>query len=203
MCRCYQERGSIGKTRGPLFAFLKNDISVPRGGATHWLFGICALLVSSLVLSLAVPASAELHEGDGYVVTTVDGGWDFSASSFVPSFADADLALHVIRVSAVGGNAPQTYYLVSPGIQFAPVGVDFDSLTVAPDSGYVQTAAGLQYYNYFLQTHEGYFAKVQMLQDDGLQWPFHYVYQDDGSRNLDTSVSVEPTTWGRIKSLYR
>lgn len=50
---------------------------------------------------------------------------------------------------------------------------------------------------YIIRTAEGHFAKFVVREFDVL-----YAYQDDGTRNLDTTVPVAESTWGRIKSLW-
>jgi hypothetical protein len=56
---------------------------------------------------------------------------------------------------------------------------------------------------YVVRTIDGLYAKFQMLRwDPAGAADFEYYVQMDGSTNLDSTIPVCSTTWGRLKTLY-
>jgi len=151
-------------------------------------------------------AHADLHIGTGHLLS--EGGWDFSDSSYSIGTTAWDFGF-VVTVATEAARSPiqgeelvANWYL-GAGVQYAPNGVPFDSLLVAPDSFYTDVVLAWSFHSYFIRTQEGHYARVELqgLGDYPLQ--FRFVYQDDGTTNLDITVGTEPTTWGRLKALYR
>jgi hypothetical protein len=137
-----------------------------------------------------------------------EGGWDFGDSSYVSSTTEWDIGFAVTatqRLAAVPGQGELLLanWPSGAGVQFAPPGVPFDSLLVAPDNGYSQYLLAIQYESYFVLTQEGLYAKIELQSFGDYEKQFRFVFQDDGSTNLDPTVAVESRTWGRVKSLYR
>jgi hypothetical protein len=56
-----------------------------------------------------------------------------------------------------------------------------------------------------MKTGDGFYLKfvVRRFQPLGGGLLIEYYVQMDGSNNLDDFVAVRPTTWGRVKALYR
>lgn len=175
----------------------ERDLS-PRGKRSFYLAGIACVTVCSLLA--VTPAVATLHRGEGYLGLN-QGGWDFSAFSYVtgPDLINADVFLAVMAYGSDDYLQPTTYFLSGSGLQYAPTGVDFDSLAVAPESGYTDTVLAYQWGCYFVRTKEGHYAKMQLYDFGPYPWVFRYAYQDDGT----TTVPVVQSTWGKLKELYR
>jgi len=144
-------------------------------------------------------ASAALHEGEGFI-RGGGGGWDFSTFSYLEGDdgINSDIFLAVVAFAEPAQGEILAAFGLS-GVQYAPVDVEFDSLSIAPDSGYVYGVVADQGRCYFVRTKESQYAKIQLLLYDGYTWPFRYVYQDDGS----TVLPVAESTWGKLKELYR
>jgi hypothetical protein len=154
---------------------------------------------------LPLPAHAKLHIGTGHLLS--EGGWDFSDSSYSIGTTAWDFGFVVTVATEVARSPLQGEELVAnwslgAGVQYAQPGAPFDSLLVAPDSFYTDVVLARSFHSYFIRTQEGHYARVELqgLGDYPLQ--FRFVYQDDGTTNLDTTVATRTTTWGRVKALY-
>jgi len=82
--------------------------------------------------------------------------------------------------------------------------VAFEDVTTAPEDSlaWVFDYPMLTFLTYIVRTSENHYAKFHIL----AYWPIvfiEYAYQNDGSRNLDTSVPVEKKSWGEIKAIYK
>jgi len=83
----------------------------------------------------------------------------------------------------------------------------------APEEGYEKGCAeAREWYlgsfqgelTYVCITQEGHYVKLRCTYDSSDRvMTIHYVYQTDGSRNLDESTFVKPSTWGGIKSFLK
>jgi hypothetical protein len=155
------------------------------------------VLVFTHSLILPPESRAELVHG---FADLCDGGFDFSNQE-----------------STVGGDADvELYNIFEPPLGWRIVGFQPHAIAVVPGSTLeIVTEAPsdtTMYWDmrevflgttYVVRTVDGFYAKFQIT--DWQPWlaaNFEYYVQMDGSRNLDSSVPVYPTTWGRLKAMY-
>ncbi len=153
------------------------------------------LIQFSLILGLGIPVSAEIIEGIGTL-----GCWDFSEEKAVRDWdPGSDACIAYIVDPPIGYMVATTNYAT-----IAIIDSSFDDVTTAPEDSlaYVYDYLAFDFVTYVVHTAEGHYAKFQILQFIPLV-TIKYAYQTDGSRNLDTSVPVDATSWGRIKALYQ
>jgi hypothetical protein len=171
-------------------------------------FVACLMVIAWLAIVTSDPAESTIHTGTGYA--ELDTAWDFSDSSACPLFTGycGDLSVAITRV----GMTTASRFLLLRGIPFSakiafgPADSTYEELTTAPDDTgqydwvedfFLDTV-------YIVLTNDGHYAKIRTLgvtiQSKVI---FEYTYQDDGTRILVDKVSIEATTWGRIKALYR
>lgn len=157
------------------------------------------------------PVSSELIQRTESLLARWEGGlWfckdsiDFSSQSIVAcSNAAADFAFHEHEDPGAG------YFVYLPnGASILQVDTPFEDITLAP-LGEFHIPPGeilLPGNTYVLKTSDGLYAKLVVRAVDtpyccGLT--AEYVVQTDGTRALAPGVATEPTTWGRVKALYR
>lgn len=142
-------------------------------------------------------ASGDLVQGIGAFEF---GCWDFSEEQSVHDWdpgADACIAYVV--------DPPLGWMVSAAGFgEIAPVDSAFDDVTTAPadSSAWVIDYPAFTFVTYVVRTAENHYAKFRILEFIPIV-TIQYAYQPDGSGNLDTTVPVEETRWGRIKALYR
>ena len=173
------------------------------------IFAIQLTLVTSVAWHVP-DARAELHSG--FALIPAGPAWDFSDSVAVAP-PNGDLLWITLLANkgkpnaARGASAFPYYFLTNPPalIAYAPQDSTYESLTTAPEDTmlYTQSAEILSYGVYVIRTKENHFAKLRLEMVGGGGMTIEYTYQDDGTRILVEPVGVEPTTWGRVKSLYR
>jgi hypothetical protein len=56
---------------------------------------------------------------------------------------------------------------------------------------------------YVMRTGSGHYVKFAQHFPDESDLTIEYYVQMDGSRNFGPTVAVQPTTWGKVKALYR
>ncbi|MBI4721089.1 MAG: HmuY family protein [Chitinivibrionia bacterium] len=150
-----------------------------------------------LLIACVAPASGEIVKGYG---TLDQGCWDFSKEKSVRDWdPGADACIAYIIDPPIGFMVATANYATVAVIDSA-----FDDVTTAPEdsSAYVYDYLAFDFVTYVVHTAEGHYAKFHILQFIPLVI-IEYAYQSDGSRNLDTSVPVDATSWGRIKALYQ
>lgn len=176
------------------------------------------LAAASLVI-LPLAADAKLHRG--FALIPPGPAWDFSDSTNVMPPA-GDLGwIQLELVTGPTGVKPDSFIrdqastLAMAGIWFqtytpamvgyAPGDSTYPELMTAPtdESAYSFGAAILSYGVYVVRTKEYNYAKVRIEQVGGGGITIEYTYQDNGTNVLVEPVAVLPTTWSRIKSLYR
>jgi len=161
------------------------------------------LIVCVVLLLTATLARADLHSGTAEIPPGTS--WDFSDSAAVGYYSgDVGVVATVVHETQT---APATWLLFAnypAKLAIAPADSSFDDLTTAPEDTTLYEAVKVLLPDrvYFIRTREGNYAKLQVL-SIGSGATAVYTYQDDGTRVLSGTVSVEATSWGRIKSLYR
>ena len=156
---------------------------------------------------LVTAATGTLHRGT-VLMGAGDGPWDFSDST---NSVDGDIDYGVLfenglKVHTTTSAANLTDILVA----FTPAGLSlsdstYEQLIVAPTdpASYVTMLAIFAGDVLAVRTREKHYAKIRIIESQGALW-FEYTYQDDGSPVLiDDPVPARPTTWGRVKALYR
>ncbi len=166
---------------------------------------VVLFLVAELLVTQSA-SRADIHSG----VALIPPGpsWDFSDSTLaVPP--DGDLRWITIVIASAASNPDRTfpYYFACDApaaIAYAHPDSSYENLTTAPaDPGaYSEGKEILTYAVYVVRTKEGHFAKLRVSRPGGGML-IEYSYQDDGTRVLVRPVKIAPTTWGRIKCLYR
>lgn len=171
------------------------------------------VLIVQLVLLLSASfARAELHRWTALIPP--GPAWDFSDSAAVVP-PNGDLRWTIVRAtnanrSFLGTQSsarfPEFWLTNYPAlIAYAPQDSTYDELTTAPgDTTLYKEGLELFYFAvYVVRTKEHHYAKLKAVccVAGGIQ--IEYTYQDNGTRILVDPVPVRPTTWGRIKSLYR
>jgi len=158
----------------------------------------CALHLIFLVILLAfvTPGSADIIKGIGVLE---QGCWDFSEQKSIPWWEGADACIAYVVDPPLGWRVGTANYAT-----VAVIDSTFDDVTTAPEdsSAYAYDCPVDFVHTYVVHTAEGHYAKFHILQFIPLV-AIEYAYQSDGSRNLDTGVPVDATSWGRIKALYR
>ena len=83
----------------------------------------------------------------------------------------------------------------------------FSEVTIAPENDELYQHEADLYHErcYIVKTVNGCYAKIKVhYPEQGIYTNIvEYVYQSDGSRILTLPVSIEATSWGRIKALFR
>jgi len=174
------------------------------------------VVLTSLVATLAFSnysVRAELHSGT--VLVSPAGVLDFSdAAEVLPPNGDLYWVTTLLVRSAGSGLAildrtsTQFYHFLanSPArIAYAPGDSTYEEFTTAPSDTSLY-GAGLPFLSsevYVVQTQEMHYAKMRSAIVGGGGITIEYTYQDDGSRVLVRPVAVRPSTWGRVKGLYR
>ena len=156
---------------------------------------------------LVTAATGELHTGTGVIIVGA-GPWDFSDST---QSSDGDIDYGVLfanglKVHPTTSAANLTDVLVA----FTPAGLSlsdstYEQLIVAPTdpASYVTMLTIFTGAVLAVRTREMHYAKIRIIESQAVLW-FEYTYQDDGSPVLiDDPVPARPTTWGRVKALYR
>lgn len=129
-------------------------------------------------------------------------GWDqaidFSANSIVSKNSGAaNLAFHFTPQNGTPYWSPDHfvtfYYLPNSTIE---------SLESVPATG---TADGEIHPTgtYVMKTSENFWVKFTVRGSDGDNVHIEYYLQFDGTRYFGPLVAVEPSTWGKVKALYR
>ncbi|MCH7548850.1 MAG: hypothetical protein IH969_04820 [Candidatus Krumholzibacteriota bacterium] len=169
---------------------------------------ILRLFCVTLLLSAvhASPSRSELVHGFfklGYstIYDVCINAFDFSTQTRVgPSSDKADLCYE----QSVNTNYQVWWPLHGTTItaSLSPL----EGISVAPEGPYLYFDESLLLgRTYVLLTGDGLYAKlaVRGINFEGFNVTFEYYVQMDGTRNLDTVLPVEPTTWGQVKALYR
>lgn len=161
------------------------------------------------VLSILLPfspntASGELIHGTAKLFLgwdcDCDQSIDFSAQSLVFCHTpEADFAYY-----CDSKNPQQIEFGGYPGELMLTVDdIPFEDIDLAPLSGNLYQAVRLNR-TYIMRTRDPLWAKVGVISiNAGGTVDVQYVVQTDGTRVLGIPLAVEPTTWGRIKALYR
>lgn len=166
------------------------------------------LIAVSILLLSTCGVKARLHTG--FVLIWPGPAFDFSDSVLVPP-PDGDLywvTLSETPSTAGGEEAAQFAWFTTnyPAlIAYAPSDSTYHELTTAPSDTtlYHFDAAVLSYGVYVVRTKEHHYAKVRVEMIGGGGITIEYTYQDNGTPVLVNPVPVRPTTWGRVKTLYR
>ena len=165
------------------------------------------LIVGFGMILISSSTQAEIHSG--FALIPPGPAWDFSDSlAAVPPAGDLRWITLIRSAEYIGDQlSTQFAFFVTDApaqIAFAPQDSTYDTLTYAPpDSTFHESAAALSYGVYVVRTKEGHFAKVRIEMIGGGGITIEYSYQDDGTRVLVRPVGVMPTSWGRMKGLYR
>ncbi len=164
------------------------------------------LLVSLVLLLLSPSSDARGELIHGTATFTMGPTWecaealDLSTAALVDCHTpDADFTyLGDVRMT-------NTYFGTYPGRSWAQiVETPFEEVDVAPDDGYGGAHRVQMDRTYIIKTIEPLYAKlvVRAIRHDTAV-DVEFVIQTDGTRVLGPSLTVEPTTWGRVKALYR
>ena len=176
------------------------------------------LIVFLALLSTAPrPARSELVHGflkarpdvewaGGIFFMVCGEAFDFSAQTIVRhDSAGADLCFF----SPVNFSIRWKFLALAAGLQRVHP-TSLEALLLAPEGGY---GGGLLQIIpngvYVVLTDDGFYAKFRVHEfGNGLlagccSITIEYYVQTDGTRNLDSSVLVHTSTWGRVKALYQ
>ena len=159
-----------------------------------------------ILLSISYPSYADVIQGKADLHI---GSWDFSDSAYVQN-NQGDMFLMEVHDPNWG------FVLIissNTGSMFASVFESFDSLTTAPtDSSAYEYIIGpcvplyaspCIYYTYIIKTSDDHYAKFRIIQSShDCGFCIKYVYQPDGSGNLDSGVPVRKITWGEMKQVF-
>ena len=129
-------------------------------------------------------------------------GIEFSQSKLYSSHLDSSFWEKKENYDVMWSSFYEGSYLTGQLIELFVV---FDEVKVAPESGY-QPWVGASAVTYVCITKKGNYAKFTTdirCSENGCVTDITYVYQTDGSRNLDESTMVKPSTWGGLKSFLK
>jgi len=156
-------------------------------------------LVVLLATSLAITSTAHAELIHGYT-NLWNGGFDFSAQATTNDFDIGDVFLFHIFDPPLGWRLAS---FQSNGI--LGVSDSLDGVTTAPadTTQYGDLLEVMTGITYVVRTRDGLYAKFEFLVwEPWVTAQIEYYVQMDGSRDLDSTVPVESTSWGRVKALY-
>lgn len=136
------------------------------------------------------------------------GAWDFSDTTSVhPLDESADITFARTALTEETTLPLTLYVCANPPAQIAVITYStFEELQYAPpdtSSLYGYYACAFESWTYVIKTREGNYGKFRLLHLGGPYKIIEYVYQPDGSRKLFGDISVEKSSWGAIKSIFR
>ena len=155
-----------------------------------------ALIFILITCGLYVVAHAELKHG----YTDIYVGFDFSTQLVVADVTDDKCDLCIYHVFMIG---ERIYTGENASLITTIVNASLNDVTEAPVDSELYSGDAIPWINaaYVVHTSDGYYAKFIMTG----KWPsgiIEYWVQMDGSGNLDHTVPVEKSSWGRIKALF-
>jgi len=156
------------------------------------------LLIAVYFLLFISSAKAELFSGTNVLDIAHGDGFDFSSGKVVSGEA-ADLF--------VGLDSNNNFTFLSRTVIKDMGEISMEEVREAPPRGeYSDGAKAKKGHTYCMVTKENHYVKFFVDEEsrETMKLTIHWVYQSDGSRELNSRAGViTSTTWGKIKALFR
>ena len=155
------------------------------------------LIIILLICGLCTVTYAELKHG----YTDIYVGFDFSTQLVVPDVTDDKCDLCIYHVFMIG---TRLYSCENNSLITTIDGVSLSDVAQAPTDNqqYICDAIPSVDDVYVIHTSDGYYAKFVLSENWHVDGIIEYWVQMDGSGNLDHTVPVEKSSWGKIKALF-